>query len=194
MTFLQRLRARLTQDKFDPSGGAEFYELLRTTFEPGALLIAAATARNRTVTPPMARAYESTNRKAALDELEALRNRVRNALAEPEGPDPALLIEYVETLEFKSPRVVYNLACVYSIAANTDSERREAYLDRASEYLRQSIARTPPRERLALLRHARVDPDMDALVRARESAVDELQELIPKEAEPPSDTPPSSAA
>jgi hypothetical protein len=88
-------------------------------------------------------------------------------------------------LPLKSPRVVYNLACFYSLAVGDGTEHDEEYLETAFEYLRQSISRSPPRERRGLLEHAEVDRDLDVLWQARPADIHELRRLIPGEELPP---------
>jgi hypothetical protein len=197
-----RRRSRRGQNRFDIAGAAEFYELLQTTFEPGAMLLAAATAPMRDVPPPLVEPTEPPSRAEANAEPEDARARIRRELEDAREPirreleqptqlNPTLLINYVNKVESKSPRVVYNLACIYSIAASTAAVHRREYLRLASEYLRQSISRTPPLERRGLLEHARVDPDLRALRRGRRRDFRRLWRLIPREDQEPSKTPPS---
>jgi hypothetical protein len=75
-------------------------------------------------------------------------------LDDPEGLSSPDVIAYVSRIPLISPRVVYNLACVYGVAAQrveAADPRRCTYLDIAFEYLRKSISRTPPLERKGLM-------------------------------------------
>jgi hypothetical protein len=124
-------------------------------------------------------------REAIRRTADPVRSRVRHELERPAELNPRPLIEYIVGLPLKSPRVVYNLACYYSLAVANGTGPDEEYLDIAFEYLRQSISRSPPRERRGLLEHANVDRDLDALRQARSEEINELQGLIPGEEVPP---------
>jgi hypothetical protein len=102
-------------------------------------------------------------------------------LADRDRLRPRALIEYVQLVSDKSARVVYNLACYYSLAANNWPDRKDEYLTVAMEYLRQSIVRCPPLERRALLEHARRDNDLQALRKSEFSEkVNHLWEFVPR--------------
>jgi hypothetical protein len=186
---IDRWRARRRRDGFDVAAGAEFYDLLRTTLEPGAMLLAAGNAGRRDSLPPLATPFETSTREGVMQALERARALVKDELDHPDELDPAVLVAYVERLEVKSPRVVYNLACYYSAAASPEADFRNGYLDQASEYLRQSIARTPPLERRSLLKRALVDPDLGNLRNSRPDAVDGLWPLIPDGEQDPHEAP-----
>jgi hypothetical protein len=188
-------RAREEGWKFDPARAVELLGLVRTTFEPGALLLVATNCDRREETPP-----RETDREIRYSEIDgkrtALEDRVAAAREEAdkelgkgnEDTDPVVLVEYIRTLSRKSPRVVYNLACYYSLAASrapAEDEDGEKCLTIAAEYLRQSIMRSPPRERRGLLRYAERDLDLEALREHRHDCLDELREQVRRVAERP---------
>jgi hypothetical protein len=189
--------ARSTRRRFELTRARELHALLETTFLPGALLLVISSAQNgaglRTPKEPSAEAdrQAGTSRDPTSEEIEEARSNVRATLElardrlpgrsgeHPDQRDATALITYVEMLPHKSPRVVYNLACYYSLASETDTEHRHAHLELAFEYLRQSISRTPPLERRGLLEHARDDPDLVAVIQAYPGRFQELCQLIP---------------
>jgi hypothetical protein len=189
--FISWWGARLTRDRFDPAAGAEFYELLRTTFEPGAMLLAAATAPDQRVPPPPADGGGAAASGGGSSDAKKLRSRVRPELEKGESLDPRVLIDYVEAVEDKSPRVVYNLACYYAIAAaKAQGHDRGEYVRCACERLRQSISRTPPLERRGLLTRAEQDPDLAVLHEEEPPPFEDLWKLVP--AAPSTPTPPGA--
>jgi len=177
-------RAREEGWKFDPDGAVELHGLLKTTFEPGALLLVAATCSRRDDMPPLEtdreiRYSEDGGKRTALEErVAAARDRAYMELAKDEDIDPLVLIRYIRTLPRKSPRVIYNVACYYSLAASRapQDQAREKCVTIAAEYLRQSIMRSPPRERRGLLTYAEGDVDLEALRKYRPDCLDELND------------------
>lgn len=115
--------------------------------------------------------------------LDAARAFARLQLERPDRLVARPLIDYVFDLPLKSPRVVYNLACYYNLAAtrNVEGEEQAGYLERAFELLHQSISRTPPLERRGLVERAETDPDLETLRHAcsYSDKFAELRRLIP---------------
>ncbi len=118
-------------------------------------------------------------RQADQSTIEAARSLMRKELTSPERLDPWVLIEYVRILPDKSPRVDYNLACTYSLAAGEQRDRREEHLDRGIEFLRRTISRMPPLERRGLMEYAQIDSDLRALREERGGQFLELRKLVP---------------
>jgi tetratricopeptide (TPR) repeat protein len=160
----------------------ELHALLETTFEPGALLLIAS---NQTTTAaPLARRLSEDRRRG--ESLPARRKRLRKRRGRVEEEldrsdlRRAVLIEYVKDLPFKNPRVVYNLACWFGREAGSESGKAaSSYREKAFELLRQSISRTPPLERRALLSHAELDSDLESVRRAHGRAIAGLWRLVP---------------
>lgn len=142
---------------------AALRELLKATFEPGALLIflldsvgspSRVNAEGSTPPTPNPRQWRETLRSGStLNES-----------------DFGGMLRHVEALQVKAPRLHYNLACYYSLAASRPTETGEE-MDRCREHFRRSIQRTDPSARRGLLTHAQTDPDLKAMR-------DETPELI----------------
>jgi hypothetical protein len=186
------LRARLEGRSFRLAPAVELYTLLGSTFEPGALLLVAANgerAEAPTKEPDRTIRYSVHNgrREPIGHRAELARDDVKKALAEELAgvgeADPSVLIRYIRTSRLKSPRVVYNLACYYTLAVDKEPVNRKEYLEIAAEYLRQSISRSPPRERRGLLDHAECDTDLTLLHEEKPDLLAKLKKLIPKEPE-----------
>jgi hypothetical protein len=166
---------------------AELHALLETTFEPAALLLLASNVpwSDGASGPPPRR---STRRRASRgdDSLATDREDVSRALkAGVSTPTHVeVLVNYVRDLQFKSPRVVYNLACWSGRQADRDKSRAERYINEAFELLRQSISRTPPLERRALLSYAELDRDLRQLRHTRGADVASLWRLVPNDEAP----------
>jgi tetratricopeptide (TPR) repeat protein len=176
-------RAREEGWEFDPDRAIELDGLLKTTFEPGALLLVASTCRHRDDMPPLEtdREIRYSDEGGELEErVVAARNEAYEELGKDEDIEPFLLIKYIRTLPRKSPRVIYNVACYYSLAAlrAPGDEARKKCVTIAAEYLRQSIMRSPPRERRGLLRYAKGDIDLEPLHKYRPDCLDELNDQV----------------
>lgn len=181
-----RRRARAEGRRFDLDRAVELYQLLETTFEPGALLLVATNCRNRAQPPPeweetmtSADSDDGARRKAHRCELKTARTQARSELQCPAELDPRPVIEYVRKVPLKSPRVAYNLACHYSVAARGDGKHKKAYRRIALEYLRQCISRSPPLERRGLLRYAQADRDLHEVRQAHDREIRRLWRLVP---------------
>ena len=161
---------------------AELHTLLETTFEPAALLLVASNVpRSDGASGPAPR--RSTRRR---DPVATDREDVTRALeAGVSTPTKVeVLVNYVRDLQFKSPRVVYNLASWSGRQAGRDKSRAEGYINEAFELLRQSISRTPPLERRALLTYAELDRDLRHVRHARGADVARLWGLVPNDEAP----------
>lgn len=169
----------------------ELHALLETTFEPGALLLIASspmaspiTALSRELSDDVPRDETPTDRRERLREG---RERVAAELKR-DDPRPEVLVEYVKGLPLKSPRVVYNLACWFGREATRgkigEDDAGDAYCDKAFELLRQSISRTPPLERRALLSHAELDSDLQSVRGKHSTEIAGLWRLVPADDEP----------
>jgi tetratricopeptide (TPR) repeat protein len=161
---LEGVEAFTEQAKLRVAERAQLRELLETTFEPGVLLLVAGNCGIRCV-PPLE--VEETSFYEAQQPTLDTRKEVRARLDAVRSLDPAQVVEYVSKLPFKSPRVVYNLACCYCIAAGENPTSSDTYLDIALEYLRESVSRIAPPERRGLLEHAKKDWDLALLCEAR---------------------------
>jgi len=184
------LRARLEGRNFRLAPAVELYALLGSTFEPGALLLVAANgerAEAPTNEPDRTIRYSVQNgkRDPVRGRADQARDNAKEALAGTGEADPSVLIRYVRTSRLKSPRVVYNLACYYALAVDKEPSYKKEYLQIAAEYLRQSISRSAPRERRGLLKHAKKDKDLVALLQACPTLIGTLWELIPDHDAPP---------
>lgn len=160
--------------------------LLETTFVPGALLLVAANCPRRDDRPPEKDPFLSfialpqTQREARLSELKSTVEQ--QFLLDPAQIDPRPLIEYVQLLAGKSPQVVYNLACHYSLAAETHSEEPTAsqYLELALEYLREAVSRISAAERRGMVARVKTDPDLRKLRDTRRRELRKLDDLVPQ--------------
>jgi hypothetical protein len=170
----------------------ELHTLLETTFEPGALLLVASnfTAPNRATVAPVPRPPSSDRHRESLrrqrERLREERETVREQLrTEPldDHLEPAILIDYVRDLPFKSPRVVYNLSCWFGreAASGGHLEGEVGYQAEALELLRESISRTPPLERRSLLSYAELDSDLEELRHAYGAKIAKLWRLVPSD-------------
>jgi tetratricopeptide (TPR) repeat protein len=167
----------------------ELHALLETTFEPGALLLIAADPTANPTTPLSSKLSEDAPRdESPNDKRERLREGRKSVKDELARGDrrPAVLIEYVKGIPLKSPRVVYNLACWFGREAARAKAGEDAadlaaaaYCDKAFELLRQSISRTPPLERRALLCHAELDSDLACVRRKHGPEIAGLWRLVP---------------
>ncbi len=154
----------------------DLHALLTTTFEPGALLLVASnvSATDRLpdthgAGPPLGPA-----------KLKGLRNEVK--LQPIDAFQRAAAIDYIAELPNKSPRVLYNLCCWYGREARgADDAKAGEYLGEAFELLRQSISRTPPLERRALLSHAELDRDLTEVRHEHSAQIAGLWRLVPTE-------------
>lgn len=164
----------------------ELHVLLETTFEPAALLLVASNAPGsrgkgpvpRRPTRPRASHEDApvpTDREGVTGALKA----GVSTLAQVEA-----LVNYVRDVKLMSPRVAYNLACWSGRQAARDKSRAEAYVTEAFELLRQSISRTPPLERRALLTYAELDRDLRQLRQKRGADVARLWRLVPNDEAP----------
>lgn len=167
----------------------ELHALLETTFEPGALLLVASnipTPKGKTALPRRSSDWDcdgeslEERRERLAKERKALRTRLT---ADPPDVRPSDLIKYVRDLPFKSARVVYNLACWSEREAARENvphpNRARDYRYEAFELLRQSISRTPPLERRALLSYAEIDEDLRGLRRTYGAEIARLWRLVP---------------
>jgi hypothetical protein len=191
------------QARISPSPVTDLYDLIETTFLPGALLLAAGNRTYPGLPPvpeaPVALASAGT---ASSDEPN-LWAEIDAALAGWGQPDK--LVELATRLKNKSGRVQYNLACYYSRAAQdwteasygrrhewlrtstlpagvlapTDPAYTSRLLAEARDYLEEGIRRTPPLERRALLAYARRDSDLAALRHAHPTTLPALAKMIP---------------
>jgi tetratricopeptide (TPR) repeat protein len=170
-------RARPKGRRFEGSHATELHMLLATTFEPGAfLLVAANVASPPTLHLPVRATDQSGD--ARHKALVGARGEALAQLEHPESLDPQPVIDYVDAVPLKSPRVVYNLACFYSI--NSDrADDGGRMLKRALDLLRESLSRTPPMERRGLFERAQRDPDLEALRDAYGFQVESLRRLVP---------------
>jgi tetratricopeptide (TPR) repeat protein len=160
------------------------YELLDTTFEPGALLLVAANCPRRKrppaadpFIPPLKISPEDRERTQVV-----LRERALGELKLHDELNPRPLVQYVNALTNISPRVLYNLACHYSEAAGKRKaydNTAETYTEIAVEYLRQAISRFPPAERRGVLDWVQQDPDLKLLREQRRRDLREFRKLIP---------------
>jgi len=182
-----RKRRRL---RFEDAVG--LYSLLCTTFEPGALLLVAANAKEPAEAPTAESDYgirysvDNGERDPLTHRADLARQEAKAALDQPTPLDPRALIKYIRTSRLKSPRVVYNLACYYTLAVvDTEPGYKKEYMEIAAEYLRQSISRSAPRERRGLLEHAEKDKDLVVLRQAFPSLINKLWQLIPGHDAPP---------
>lgn len=169
----------------------ELHALLETTFEPGALLLIASSPMASPITALSLELSDDVPRdETPTDRRERLRAGRECVTAElkRDDPQPEVLVEYVKGLPLKSPRVVYNLACWFGREAArgkvSEDDAAEAYCDKAFELLRQSISRTPPLERRALLSHAELDSDLQCVRGERGIEIAGLWRLVPADDEP----------
>ena len=169
----------------------ELHALLETTFEPGALLLIASnpmatpiTRLSRELSDDVPRDESPTERHKRLSEGR------KSVAAELKRDDrrPEVLIDYVKGLPLMNPRVVYNLACWFGREAarekDTEDDAVKAYCDKAFELLRQSISRTPPLERHALLSHAELDSDLQYVRDTHDIDIAGLWRLVPADDAP----------
>lgn len=171
-----RRRACRIGRRFDRHRIGTLHSLLETTYAPGALLLVATNLPRGAGLPLSPEAHGSGRGRRAY-----ARERVEEQLHVQGRPDPEVLVEYVRMLQLCSPRVVYNLACCYGLAAKRGGAHRNDYLNIACEYLRQSIARTPPLERCRLLLHADEDPDLRELRKRCPKYIPDLWEIVPQQ-------------
>lgn len=169
----------------------ELHALLERTFEPAALLLIAGNCSRRHREPPQERDSERSE-----TQLGEIRTSAEDAIDHIDDVGPNPLIEYVRAPPHKGPRVVYNLACYYAVAAEKadtdatlgeDAQTRapqEAYLWIAAEYLRQSIARSPPLERRGLLEFAERDYDLESLRELSGMKLHRLWDMVPPDERP----------
>jgi tetratricopeptide (TPR) repeat protein len=167
------------------AAAAALYELLETTFEPGALLLVAANCGEGTAPPaedPFNAQLEMSP-EARERKVTDLRETACEVFKRQKDLDSRPLIEYVNALTNMSPRVLYNLACHYSEAAGKRKaydSTAETYTTIAAEYLRQAISRFPPAERRGVLDWVHRDTDLKLLRERRRRDLFKLRSLIPE--------------
>ncbi|HEX4109305.1 MAG TPA: hypothetical protein VHX88_14305 [Solirubrobacteraceae bacterium] len=154
-----------------PDPQAPLRELLVTTFIPGAVVLVLGPGQASPPPPPLGPLGPQGPAQApAIDSgTRALLQGMR-AMLDTQTHDSDWrenLLSAIAQLPFINPRVDYNLACFYS---------QRGQIELAAERLRVGICRTPRLERGSLLAHAKVDPDLRALRRARPALIDQLGE------------------